>query len=223
MDVIAFDVYGTLVDPMALSGRLAGIVGEERAAGAAATWRATQLTYAFRRAAMGPEAYVDFTEVTRQALAFACRQFGAELDGEGEKALLAAYRVLPAFPDAVPGLASLRGPGRRLVACSNGTAEAVRATLAHAGILPLLDDVVSVDEVRTFKPHPRVYRHLVERGGAPAERTWLVSSNGWDVIGAKHAGLRAVWLACDPAAILDPWGIEPDARVGSLAELAGRF
>lgn len=219
MDVIAFDVYGTLVDPLGMRERLAAVVGTERAGAAAGLWRATQLEYAFRRAAMG--AYVDFDVVTRQALAFACRRLGVELPPALETELLARYRQLPPYDDVLSGLAALRGE-RRLVAFSNGTAAAVRAVLDRAGILPLLDDVVSVDEVRSFKPDPIVYRHLVARGGASAERTWLVSSNGWDVIGAKHAGLRAIWLARDPAAVLDPWEIAPDLRVNRLDAIAER-
>ena len=53
---IAFDVYGTLVDPLAMHEHLAAVVGAGRAGDAAALWRRTQVEYSFRRGLMGPEA-----------------------------------------------------------------------------------------------------------------------------------------------------------------------
>jgi 2-haloacid dehalogenase len=216
---IGFDVYGTLVDPLGMSAHLAPLVGEESAERAASAWRTKQIEYAFRRAAMN--AYADFTVCTRQALAFTCRQLDVPLTVGEERRLLDAYLRLPAYPDVVEGLESLRGTEHRLVAFSNGTSAAVRAVLANAGVLPFLDDVVSVDDVRALKPAQAVYRYLAERGGRPLAQTWLVSSNGWDVIGAAHAGLRTVWLTRDPNQILDPWDIAPNGVVTRIADVAG--
>jgi len=99
----------------------------------------------------------------------------------------------------------------------------IRALLANVRVLPHLEDVVSVDDLRTFKPDPEVYAYLARRTGrAPAE-TWLVSSNAWDVIGAKAAGLRAAWVKRQPDAVFDPWDVEPDAVVSHLDELPAWF
>jgi 2-haloacid dehalogenase len=80
-----------------------------------------------------------------------------------------------------------------------------------------------VDDLRTFKPDPAVYDYLARRTGHPPAETWLVSSNAWDVIGAKAAGLRAVWVKRQPDAVFDPWDVEPDVVVSRLDELPGRF
>jgi 2-haloacid dehalogenase len=85
-------------------------------------------------------------------------------------------------------------------------------------MLHLFDDIVSVDEIRTFKPDPAVYHHLVARGGASIENTWVVSSNPWDVIGAKSAGIRAVWVKRRKQGVYDPWGIAPDIVTRSLPD-----
>jgi 2-haloacid dehalogenase len=91
-------------------------------------------------------------------------------------------------------------------------------------LLPLLSAVVSVDDVRTYKPDPAVYLHLVARGGATADQTWLVSSNAWDVLGAKSAGLRAAWVRRQGKAPWEGWGIaEPDLLVASIGDLSGRI
>ncbi len=217
---IGFDVYGTLVNPLSMQRHSAALVGD--AAGQfAARWRETQIAYAFRRALM--RRYVNFDVCTAQALAHTARTLGVALSEADQAELLARYGQLDAFPDVMPGLAALRAQGHRLVAFSNGVEASLRALLEHAGLLDYLEAIVSVDDVRTFKPDPAVYHYLAQRLGTPPDETWLVSANGWDVIGAKAAGLRAAWLRRDPRALFDPWEFAPDVTVGNLAALAGWF
>jgi 2-haloacid dehalogenase len=217
MAAIGFDVYGTLVDPLEMERHLRALLGGQ-AGPFAARWREKQLEYTFRRAVM--RQYVSFDLCTAQALAYVVRALAAEI-GEAEQAhLLAQYRELPALPDAIPAVAHLKAAGHAVVAFSNGVEATVRALLDHAGILPHLDDVISVDDLRTFKPDPAVYAFLAQRVSRPSGETWLVSGNPFDVIGAKAAGLRAAWVRRNPDAVFDPWGIEPDIAVANLHEFA---
>jgi 2-haloacid dehalogenase len=220
MAFIGFDVYGTLVDPLGMDRPLREHVGD-LAERFAATWRERQIDWTFRRALMGR--YADFDVVTRDALRATAAVLGVDLQ-TAEAGLLDVYRRLPAFADAPEGLIRLAEEGHRLVAFSNGVASTLRGLLTHARLMPPLTDVVSVDEVRTYKPSPEVYRHLVARGGASADKTWLVSSNGWDVLGAKSAGLKAAWVRRSPRAHWEGGGIaEPDMVVASLSELVGKL
>ena len=178
---VGFDVYGTLVDPLALAEPLQALVGEQ-AVQFAGLWRTKQLEYSFRRGLM--RRYVDFDICTRQALRYTQQALRCELPESDQGRLLEAYLYLPVFPEVVASLAALKIQGHRLMAFSNGVEASIRALLANAGVLPHLEDVVSVDDLHTFKPDPEVYAYLARRTGrAPAE-TWLVSSNAWDVIGA---------------------------------------
>ena len=217
---LGFDVYGTLVDPLRIRAELGRFVGDD-ADRVAQVWRTTQLEYTWRRSLMG--AYESFSVCTAQALDFAARSFGHQLAPAAIVALLEKYRQLPAFPEAASGLERIRHADNRIVAFSNGEADFVRAVLAHAGLLAMFEDVVSVDEVKIYKPAPQVYRHLTARMGTEASATWLVSSNPFDVLGAKAAGLRAAWVCRNPSAILDPWGVAPDLVVSDLIELSERF
>jgi len=220
MAFIGFDVYGTLVDPLGMDAPLREHVGE-LAERFAATWRERQIDWTFRRALMGR--YADFDVVTREAFRATTAILGVDLR-TAETGLLDTYRRLPAFADAFEGLTQLAEAGHRLVAFSNGVAATLKGLLTHARLMPPLTDVVSVDEVRTYKPSPVVYQHLVTRGGQSAERTWLVSSNAWDVLGAKSAGLKAAWVRRSPRAHWDGGGIaEPDLIVSSLGELPARL
>lgn len=217
---IAFDVYGTLVDPLAMAGPLQSVVGD-LAGPFAELWRAKQLEYSFRRGLM--RAYRPFPACTADALLFTEQVLGINLSDESRALLLHRYKSLPPFPDAVRALSSLKASGHFLAAFSNGDPDSLRALLESAGVRPLLDDVVSADEVKTFKPDPAVYAHAAERLGQSARNTWLVSSNPFDIIGASAAGLRTAWVRRDPQAVFDPWGVEPDVVVSTLEELAPRL
>jgi 2-haloacid dehalogenase len=107
-----------------------------------------------------------------------------------------------------------------MYAFSNGVEESLKALLGQAALLPRLGGIVSVDDVGTFKPDPRVYHHVAHRLGCARSDTWLVSSNPFDVIGAKAAGLKAAWIKRNASAVFDSWGIAPDLVMRDLNELA---
>lgn len=213
---LAFDVYGTLIDTHGVVVALRPHVGD-RADAFSRLWREKQLEYSFRRGLM--QNYERFSTCTREALDYTCACFGTPLDRNVRAELLAAYGALPAFADAAPGLARARDAGFRIFAFSNGSADAVDGLLSHAGIRSHFIDIVSVDEVKSFKPNPGVYAHFLRRAGATGAAAWLVSSNPFDVIGAVSCGMRAAWVKRSPEAIFDPWGIEPDLTVSSLLDL----
>lgn len=217
---LAFDVYGTLIDPSDVTRQLRVALGDQAEA-FYLRWRDKQLEYSFRRGLM--DAYVDFAQCTREALAFTCASTRAPLDKQLQQQLLDAWSSLPAFADSAAGLQRLQQQGARLFAFSNGSQAAVSALLAQAGLAACFEEVVSVEAVRSFKPAPVVYRHLLRRTGSAADATWLISSNPFDVLGAQHAGLRSVWVKRSAEACFDPWGVEPDLQVAGLLELAERL
>ncbi|MEH6577709.1 MAG: haloacid dehalogenase type II [Amphritea sp.] len=212
-----FDVYGTLVDPLDMSQHLQAMVGD-KATELSRLWREKQVEYAFRRGLM--ERYENFGVCTQQALHFAMDSLGVMLSEEQQQFLMAQYQQLKAYEDVLPGIESLNAQGHQCVAFSNGPAEKVKTLLENAAVLEHLSDVVSVDEIKTFKPNPIVYHHLVSRTASTAENTWLISSNAWDVMGAKNAGLKAAWVQRSSSSIFDPWGITPDMIVQNLQQLA---
>ncbi|MBL6955687.1 MAG: haloacid dehalogenase type II [Chlorobium phaeobacteroides] len=213
---LAFDVYGTLIDTDGLVSQLRETTGE-KAGEFSRIWRDKQLEYSFRRGLM--QNYATFAECTRNALDYTCDFCKVSLTVEQKEELLESYRTLPAFNDVEENLQCLKSAGFRLFAFSNGSADAVETVLGAAGIRELFLDVVSVDDLRSFKPNPAVYSHFLRKSGTSGGNAWLISGNPFDVIGAVSAGMRAVWAKRSPEAIFDPWGIEPTLVVSSLAEL----
>lgn len=218
MAVLAFDIYGTLIDPISMQVHLAALFGDA-AREASELWRQKQLEYSFRRAIM--QRYVSFPVCTEQALEYVCGRFGVELTDSNKRELLDHYLKLPAYADVARGLELVEQDGHTLIAFSNGTEDPVRGLLDNAGVLHRFRTIVSVDDVRTFKPSPLVYEYLVDRCGVPKSTLWMISSNPFDVIGAKACGLKAVWLQRDPRSPFDAWEFSPDATVHSMEQLAG--
>lgn len=214
---IAFDVYGTLIDPFGVVSKLTALVGD-RAPALAQVWRAKQIEYLFRRA-LG-RVYEPFSVCTSQALDFACDDARIELSAPEKGSLLDVYRELPAYSGVADALREMKQRGCATFAFSNGEQADLEHLLAHANLKAMLSGVVSVDEVRSYKPDPAVYALFLERAGSLAADTWLVSANAFDVIGAQSCGWRTVWIR-PTAAVFDPWGIEPTVTIDDIAELPG--
>ena len=219
---LAFDIYGTLIDTngVVTALRETPAVGD-RAAEFSRAWREKQLEYTFRRGLM--QNYEDLSVCTRQALDYLCAAYSVDLSEAEKDRLLEVYRVLPAFDDVAESLERLDGAGFRMYAFSNGSAKAVETLLQAAGIRDFFLDVVSVEDLRSFKPNPAVYAHFLRRAGATGADAWLISGNPFDVMGAVSAGMKGAWVQRSSDAVFDPWGIEPTITVSSLGELAERL
>jgi 2-haloacid dehalogenase len=215
-EALAFDMYGTLVDPTAIGKRLERYLPEETPK-VAEVWRQKQLEYTFRLTAM--ERYEDFEQVTRKALDYALAATGQELAPEQKDDLMAQYNDLERFADVEPGLKRLMEAGHAMIVFSNGAPHMLEALMNAAQLRPYFQGFVSVDEVRAYKPSPKVYRHAAQRLEQPIGEVRLVSSNPFDDIGAEAAGMRAAWVDRS-GGLFDTLASPPEIVVGTLTELA---
>ena len=213
---LGFDVYGTLIDTHGVILELKTMIGDE-APRFSQVWREKQLEYTFRRGLMGK--YQNFGVCTRDALDHTAQTLGHHLTQQQKQTLIAAYSTLPAFDDVVSGLEKLKSAGHRLYAFSNGQQQAVNTVLTNAGINQYFIDSISVDSVGSFKPDPMVYEHFINATHSQASEAWLISSNGFDVIGAVAFGMKAAWIQRSPAIIFDPWEYQPTIILDSLHSL----
>jgi 2-haloacid dehalogenase len=219
--VLVFDLYGTLVDPQAMAADLTELLGTD-GSGLARLWRSKQLEYSFRLSVM--ESYRDFGEVTAAALDFALASAGLSLTGMQRQHLLDGYDHLPPFPEAEPSLRALAGAGFELVVLSNGTPGMVAACLASSGLDAWISRQLSVDEVRAYKPSPRVYQYAARRLCRAPGQLRLVSGNAFDIAEAGAAGLRTAWvnrggvpfdtICGPPQVIVSGLGQLPDSLAG---------
>jgi 2-haloacid dehalogenase len=186
---VVFDAYGTLFDVQSVQARVEAACPGHGAV-ISQLWRLKQLEYSWLRTLMG-EPFVDFWTVTRQALGFALAAAGVTLPPEQVDALAAEYNRLAPYPEVRAALAALPA---RLAILSNGSQPMLDALIAHAGFGDRFDGVISVDAARAFKPHPRCYELVEATLGVRREQVVFVSSNGFDIAGAKRFGFTTVWL-----------------------------
>ena len=214
--VLAFDLYGTLVDPIAISGELSRVLGGADGGEVARLWRLKQLEYSFRLTVMGQ--YEDFRWVTARALDFALTSAGVSLLAGQAEHLIEHYDHLQPFPDAVPALRALAGMGYELALLSNGSPAMIRDCLANSGLGEFFSCQISADEVGTFKPSPEVYRHAAGRLAVPIGQVRLVTCNPFDSVGAAAAGMRTAWVNRSVGPF-DTIGAQPDVTVPALDRL----
>lgn len=184
-----FDAYGTLFDVHAAVRRHADAVGTDHAA-LSDTWRTKQLEYTWTRTMMGR--YVDFWELTKQALDFAFDKFPAA-NKSSKNLLLDAYWELDCFPEVPAVLQALKEADVRTGILSNGSSGMLEAAVKSAGIAELVDNVISVDRINTFKAMPEVYQMVVDDFRLYPDDVSFQSSNRWDVAAAAAVGFRPVW------------------------------
>ena len=213
---LGFDVYGTLIDTHGVIVQLEKMIGDD-APRFSQVWREKQLEYTFRRGLM--DRYQDFGVCTRQALEHTANTLNHDLSEQHKQILLSAWSTLPVFADVVECLDALKDTGISLYAFSNGQSEAVSTVLTHAGIRDYFEGVISVDNIGTFKPSPAAYEHFVTAANSDTDHAWLVSSNGFDVIGAIAYGIRAAWVQRSGAVVYDPWEFTPTVTLSTLADL----
>jgi 2-haloacid dehalogenase len=214
VEACVFDAYGTLFDVNSAAREARDVLGERWQA-LADLWRSRQLQYTWLRSLMGRHA--DFWQVTGDALDFAMATLKLE-DRALRERLMRLYLEPSAYPDVPETLTRLKAARQKLAILSNGTPRMLSAAAEKAGIANLLDHVLSVEEVGTYKPHPSVYRLAAVRLNLAPERVCFVSSNAWDAHGAKAFGFRTVW--CNRAnQLAERIPAPPDAEVATLAGL----
>jgi len=212
---LVFDAYGTLFDVHSVTAT-AESIWPGKGTALSQLWRTKQLEYTWLRSLMGR--YEDFAHVTESALRYACAGLKLTPDDSKLAQLLKCYLHLATFPEVSEALGQLRGI--RLAILSNGSPAMLEPVVFNSGLHGLITDVLSVHEVRIFKPDPRVYRLAVDRLGVPVKAIGFVSSNCWDAIGAKAFGFRTFWVNRAGAPV-DELGVRPDHELASLAALPG--
>lgn len=185
-----FDAYGTLFDVHAAVRRHAGAMGPDGQA-FSDLWRAKQLEYSWIRTLMGT--YTDFWALTEQSLDYAFARFPSA-DKTLKAALLDAYWHLDCYPEVPSVLKHLKDRGARIAILSNGTPQMLQSAVKKAGLDLIIDDIFSVEMVRSFKTAPAVYDMVTTTYRLYPDAVSFQSSNRWDIAGATKFGFRTVWI-----------------------------
>ncbi len=184
-----FDAYGTLFDVHSAVGKYRDRLADPD--GVSALWRQKQLQYTWLRSLMAR--YEDFSTVTAQALDFALESFQVN-DANLRADLVQAYLELEAYAEVPAMLRALKAKGIRTAILSNGSPKMLAAAVRASGLEAALDAVISVHDLRIYKPDQRVYALASDHFGLPPEAVSFQSSNAWDANGAAVFGFKVVWV-----------------------------
>ncbi|HSY70525.1 MAG TPA: haloacid dehalogenase type II [Edaphobacter sp.] len=212
---IAFDGF-TVFDARpvaALAERVFPGHGEEMSA----LWRTRQFEYTWLRT-VGHQ-YVNFWQVTEEALSFSCKSLKLELTTPDRDRLMQSYLELKAWPDALLALKGLKASGLRLAFLSNFTVTMLDQAVKNSGLEGIFDDHLSTDRVRAFKPDPRAYGMAMSAFGLQREEIAFAAFGGWDAIGAKWFGYPTFWVN-RAHAVTEQLGVVPDGAGSDLNDLA---
>ncbi len=208
---LVFDAYGTLFDVHSVIARCERLWPGKGSA-LSQLWRAKQLEYTWQRSLM--RRYAPFSQVTREALQYSCELLKLNLAEREEEGLMAEYLSLKAYPEVAEALKRLSG--RKTAILTNGSPDMIEPLVRNSGLR--FDAVLSVDELKLYKPAPEVYALAQGRLGVAKEHIGFVSSNCWDAIGARSFGFAVYWINRGGAP-LDRLGFRPDKIGATLNEV----
>lgn len=190
---LVYDIYGTLLDVDAAARKVAerDEAFAEHWVQLSAGWRQRQLSYSWLRSLMGR--YVPFWQITTEALDVTMGEMGLN-DPQLRENLLTLYLDLMPYDEVTGELTKLKAKGHKLAALSNGSPEMLERGLTSSGIGPLLDAALSVDELKIYKPDPRIYAMVTDHFDCNPEDVTFFSSNNWDIAGAGSFGFKTIWV-----------------------------
>jgi 2-haloacid dehalogenase len=208
-----FDAYGTLFDVHSIVRRSgAGIAGPLDTV--SQLWRRKQLEFTWLRALM--RRYEDFSAITEAALRTALAELHLQPAESEVRQLLDAYLTPALFPDASIALQTLHDAPCAIL--SNGSPKMLEAAVAANRLESYFSAILSADQVKTYKPSPDVYQLGIDALHLSAREILFVSSNAWDVAGAKSFGYNVCW--CNRSGgVMDRLGFAPDLLVTSLDQI----
>lgn len=188
--VVAFDVVGTLFSLEPVSRRLTEAGFAETAL---AEWFSRFLHASVALDVAG--VFVPFREVATATLEVMAAERGLASPRSAAEKVIEGISELPAHADVRPAFQGLRDAGIRIVALTNGSAQATRHLLRQASLETFVERIVSIEEVRHWKPRLEVYLHAASVAGVLPGLMCLVAAHAWDILGADHAGLLTAWIA----------------------------
>ena len=210
---IVFDAYGTLFDVNSAAEKCKDKIGAKWEP-FANYWRTTPLEYTWLRSLM--KRHKDFWQITEDSLDKSMLTF--KIDKSMRNELLNLYKELSTFPEVKSVLEELKKKSIKLAILSNGTPSLLSNLVKNSNLENLFDDVFSIEEVKIYKPDPKVYDIPINKYKVKKEEITFLSANTWDVSGGGNYGYNAIWVNRSNN-VFDKLDYTPKYEVKNLKEL----
>ena len=210
---IVFDAYGTLFDVNSAAEKSKDKIGNKWE-NFANFWRTTQLEYTWLRSLM--KKHKNFWQITEDSLDKSMETF--QIDKSLRNDLLSLYKELSPYPEVKNVLENLKKKSFKLAILSNGTPELLNHLVKSSDLENLFDDIFSVEEVKIYKPDPKVYDMPVNKYKVSKGEIAFLSANTWDVSGAGNYGYNSIWVNRNNS-VFDKLDYKPKNEVKNLKQL----
>ena len=210
---VVFDAYGTLFDVNSAAKKCKEKIGSDWES-FANFWRTTQLEYTWLRSLM--KRHKNFWEVTEDSLDKSMKVFNIDKSMKDE--LLNLYKILSPYPEVKEVLENLKKRNFKLAILSNGTPDLLNQLVKNSYLDNLIDDLFSIEEVKVYKPDPRVYEIPVKKYNVKAIEITFLSANTWDVSGGGNYGYNSIWVNRNKSKF-DLLDFQPKNEISNLTQL----
>ena len=210
---VVFDAYGTLFDVNSAAKRCKDKIGAKWET-FANFWRTTQLEYTWLRSLM--KRHKNFWDITEDSLDKSMKVFNINKNMKNE--LLSLYKILSPYPEVKGVLEDLKKKNFKLAILSNGTYDLLNELVESNKLNNLFDDLFSIEEVKIYKPDPRVYEIPIKKYKIKSDEITFLSANTWDVSGGGNFGYNSIWVNRHNS-VFDVLDFKPKNEISNLTQL----
>jgi 2-haloacid dehalogenase len=210
---VVFDAYGTLFDVNSAAKRCKDKIGAKWET-FANFWRTTQLEYTWLRSLM--KRHKNFWDITEDSLDKSMKVFNIDKNMKNE--LLSLYKILSPYPEVKGVLEDLKKKNFKLAILSNGTLDLLNELVESNKLNNLFDDLFSIEEVKIYKPDPRVYEIPIKKYKIKSDEITFLSANTWDVSGGGNFGYNSIWVNRHNS-VFDILDFQPKNEISNLTQL----
>ena len=210
---VVFDAYGTLFDVNSAAERCKDKIGAKWET-FANFWRTTQLEYTWLRSLM--KRHKNFWDITEDSLDKSMKVFNINKNMKNE--LLSLYKILSPYPEVKGVLEDLKKKNFKLAILSNGTLDLLNELVESNKLNNLFDDLFSIEEVKIYKPDPKVYEIPIKKYKIKSDEITFLSANTWDVSGGGNFGYNSIWVNRHNS-VFDILDFQPKNEISNLTQL----
>jgi len=210
---VVFDAYGTLFDVNSAAKKCKDKIGTKWET-FANFWRTTQLEYTWLRSLM--KRHKNFWDITEDSLDKSMKVFNINKNMKNE--LLSLYKILSPYPEVKGVLEDLKKKNFKLAILSNGTLDLLNELVESNKLNNLFDDLFSIEEVKIYKPDPRVYELPIKKYKIKSDEITFLSANTWDVSGGGNFGYNSIWVNRHNS-VFDILDFQPKNEISNLTQL----
>ena len=188
--IYVFDAYGTLFDVNHACKEMAIQLGNNWDK-LSSIWRQKQLEYSWLYNSMNK--YDSFWKITKDSLEYAMNSLSIN-SVKTKNELLDLYFKIGAFEEVEEVLKKIKKNKIKTAILSNGSYDMLNSAIKNSKFDELINEVISVDECKKFKPHRDVYNLVIDKFNINKKDCIFFSSNCWDIHGASNFGFQTVWV-----------------------------